>query len=545
MSQLTDETVYDALIIGGGGFGGLYMLHRLREDGFHVVALEAASGPGGAWYWNRYPGARCDVESLVYSFSFSPVIDAEWRWSERYAAQPEIRRYMEFVADRLDLRKDIRFNTRVTAATWDDVADVWTIRTEAGALYSARHLISATGPLSAPIMPNIPDREAYEGEFYHTALWPEQQPDFTGKRVGVIGNGSSGTQLIPLVAQQAEQLTVFIRTPNYYAQALNRPLTDADYAQWEGIRDSVRQKLRTGELIGSGDVFMSEAMLESRRRSGEDFTAEEQQEIMERRWDFGGAVTARVFADVMTNSAINDTVSDFLRGKIAAAIDDPATADTLVPSDFAYGTKRITIGTDYLETFNRPNVTAINVKQNPIERFSTKGLVIGGREIALDAIIAASGFDALTGAITAIDIRGRDGRSIKDAWADGAASYLGLGIAGFPNLHIIGGPGSPSVLVNVIMANEQQVDWIARLLGFMYKRGYRRVEALPAPQAAWMEQVRNAVRGTVMENARSWYVGANVAGKPQGILAYAGRFMTYIDACEASAAKNYEGFALE
>lgn len=544
MSQGLDKEILDAVIIGGGGFGGLYMLYRLREDGFSVLSLEAGSDVGGAWYWNRYPGARCDVESLAYCFSFSPVIDAEWRWIERYSSQPEIQRYMEFVADRLDLRKDIRFDARVTAAHWDDSEAIWTVTTQAGQTLRARHLVSAAGPISEPIMPNIPGREDFEGEFYHTARWPSQQPDFAGKKVGIIGNGSSGTQLIPMVAQDAGHLTVFIRTPNYYAPALNRPLKEDDYAEWDNIRSSIRQKLNAGELIGSGDVFMDEDMHQSRMHSGDDFTPDEQQRIMERRWRHGGAVAARVFADVMTNQKVNDVVSDFLRGKIKEIINDPATAETLTPQDFAYGTKRITIGTDYLETFNRPNVQAINVKKTPIERFTPGGLVVDGEEIELDVAIAASGFDALTGALTAIDIRGRGGLSIKDAWAQGAASYLGLGIAGFPNLHVIGGPGSPSVLVNVVMANEHQVNWIAGLLRSMRKAGQNRVEAQPAAQSAWMDHVNDVIKGTVLEKSKSWYVGANVEGKPRGILAYAGRFPSYVEACDEKARNNYDGFSL-
>lgn len=534
--------VLDAIVLGGG-FGGMHMLHQLRELGFKAIALEAGDDVGGAWYWNRYPGARCDVESLVYCYSFSPVIDAEWKWSERYSAQPEIRRYMRFVCDRLDLRKDIRFNSRLVKAVFDDNTNIWTLETEDGATYRAHFFISSAGPISAPIWPDIPDRDKFKGELHHSALWPrEEEPDFTGKRVAVIGTGSSGTQIIPLVAQQAAKLSVMVRTPNLHMPAKNRLLTSEDYALWEASRENIRSRLRTFEIVGSGDLFMEDDLMEIRNRPGADFTPEQRREILERRMKHGGATAPRAWTDVATNQEVNDQISQFICEQVGKVVKDPKTAAILTPTEVPYGTKRITVGTDYYEAFNRDNVEAIDVKATPIERFTEKGLVIGGEEMEFDAIICASGFDAVTGALTVIDIEGVDGKTIKDTWSESSGSYLGFAVAGFPNLLIIGGPGSPSVLVNVVVCNEYQVEWIAGLLQHMRDENLSRVEVDPDAQKAWGEKVRDAIKGTVLEKSKSWYVGANVPGKTQGILAYAGGLHNYIKACDEVAGQNYPGF---
>lgn len=536
---LTD--VLDALVLGGG-FGGMHMLYQLRGMGLKVLALEAGTTVGGAWYWNRYPGARCDVESLVYCYSFSPIIDAEWRWSERYAAQPEILRYMNFVCDRLDLRKDIRFNSRLVKASFDKATNLWTFVTEKGDTYRARHFVSSAGPISAPIWPDIPGRESFKGDLYHTALWPQQEPDFAGKRVGVIGTGSSGTQLIPVVAQQAKKLISFVRTPNYYAPANNYPLTEEHQKKWQEIRPKVRSRLRTFEVVGSGDVFMEDEMMESRKYPGHHFTREERLAIMNQRWAFGGTVMPRAFADVITNFEINEEISEFLREKVAEIVKDPKTAEILTPRTFRFGTKRICVGTNFYETFNRDNVEAVDVKANPIERFTEKGVIVGGQEIELDAIICASGFDALTGALTVIDITGVDGQKIKDVWAKGADTYLGYGLAGFPNLYMIGGPGSPSVLTNVVMTNEYQVEWISGLIDYMRRNNFDRIDVDPEAQATWSQTVKDVIKGTVLTTSDSWYVGANVPGKARGILAYAGGIANYIAHCDAVAESGYKGF---
>lgn len=541
---MTDETVLDALVLGGG-FGGMHMLYELREKGLNVLALEAGSDVGGAWYWNRYPGARCDVESLVYCYSFSPLIDAEWKWTERYAAQPEIRRYMRFVSEKLDLRKDIRFNSRLIRAVYDEAANLWSFETENGDRYKARFFISSAGPISAPIWPDIPGRDDFKGTLYHTALWPrDKEPDFTGLRVGVIGTGSSGTQLIPLVAEQAEHLSVFVRTPSLYVPAMNRPLTEEDHARWEQIRDDVRRKLRSFEIVGSGDVFIDEEFNDSRNHSGHDYTPEQRRKILEARWELGGATAPRAFSDVATDPAINAEITDFLASHVEMIVKDPATAAILTPRDVPYGTKRITVGTNYLETFNRSNVDAVDVKSTPIERISERGVIVDGKEIELDVLICASGFDALTGALTVIDIRGVGGKSIKENWSDNCDTFLGIGIAGFPNMLMIGGPGSPSVLLNVVMANECQVEWISALLQHMRNEGLTRIEVEPDAQKQWAQTVKDAIKGTMLEQAKSWYVGANVPGKTSGILAYAGGIVKYNEACRKSAENNYAGFRL-
>lgn len=545
ISSKTDEgvQVLDALVLGAG-FGGIHMLHELREMGLKALALEAGEGVGGAWYWNRYPGARCDVESLVYCYSFSPVIDAEWRWSERYAAQPEILRYANFVCDRLDLRKDIRFSSRLAGARFDEEARLWIFTTEQGETHRARFFISAAGPISAPIWPGIPGRETFRGELYHTALWPRHEPDFRNKRVAVIGTGSSGTQLTPIVAETAGHLTVFVRTPGFYANANNRKLTEADRAWWEANRESIRARLKTSEVYGSGDVFMSEAMHATRKKSGNEYTKEDRRAILEARWEFGGATMPRAFADVMTNIGLNEEICDFLRDKISGIIKDPVTAEIMTPRNIYYGTKRVCVGTNYYETFNRPNVTAISVRKTPIERFTEKGMIVGGKEMEFDAIVCASGFDALTGALTAIEIEGVGGRTVAQTWQESSATYLGFGITGFPNLFMIGGPGSPSVLVNVLMANEYQVGWIRDLIGHMRENGYTRADVDPAAQAGWAKAVEDVIQGTVFTSANSWYVGANVPGKPKGILAYAGGIVNYTSACDRVASNGYEGFVL-
>lgn len=536
------DEVFDALIVGAG-FGGMHMLHQLRADDFSVIALEAGETVGGAWYWNRYPGARCDIESLVYCYSFSPIIDEEWTWSERYATQPEILRYMNFVCDRLDLRKDIRFDSRVTSAKFDEATAMWTFKTEKGDIYRARHFVSAAGPISAPIWPDIPGRDTFKGEIYHTALWPREEPDFAGKRVGVIGTGSSGTQTIPIVAETAGHVNVYVRTPGFYANANNRQLTDADRAWWDEHKERIRTRLRKSEIVGSGDVFMDDEMLATRSVPSTQFTKEQRREILEKRWEFGGATMPRAFSDILTNREFNQEVCQFLENKISGIIADPATAEIMTPRNMYFGTKRICVGTNFYETFNRPNVSAYAVKETPIERFTEKGIVVGGAEHELDAIICASGFDALTGALTAIEITGTGGQTIKGAWAKGADTYLGFGVAGFPNLHMIGGPGSPSVLVNVVMANEYQVGWISDLLKHMRDEGYTRVDVDPAAQERWTDEVNGVIQGTVFTSADSWYVGANVPGKARRILAYAGGIVDYTRACDAAVSNGYEGLS--
>ncbi|GAB3628434.1 4-hydroxyacetophenone monooxygenase [Pandoraea terrae] len=523
--------VYDVLIMGAG-FAGLHGLHRLREDGFRVLALEAAPDTGGAWYWNSYPGARCDVESLVYCYSFSPVIDAEWRWSERYAARDEICQYLQWVATRLDLRKDIRFNSRIAKAHFDKNDQLWHLRTENGEEFLGRHFIASSGPISTPIMPNIPGLSDFRGQMIHTARWPTPGPDFAGKRVGVIGTGSSGTQLIPLVAEQCGQMHVFMRTRNYYMPARNRPLTDEDYEWWYKNRDDVRAKLNRSEISGGGDIMLDEDIAKHpNSTNGIDLRREERFEILEKRWEHGGAMIGYAFRDVIWNPEVNEDVSEFFRKKVHTFVGDAGLAEKLEPGKFPFGTKRPTVGTDFFETFLRPNVSLVDVKASPIERMTEKGVVVAGKEYEIDILILASGFDAVTGALTSIDIRGESGRSLKETWVDGTATFLGISLVDFPNFYMIGGPGSPSVLTNVVRTNEFQVDWIADLLCQMRENGHRIAKVKPEAQQAWADKVEKAATHGFWGKTDSWYVGANVPGKKRQILAFTGGLPAYRKAC--------------
>jgi len=521
----------DVLVVGAG-FGGLHMLWKLRELGFSALGIDAAEDVGGVWYCNRYPGARCDVESFVYSYSFSPEIDAEWRWRERYAAQPEIQRYLAFAADRLNLRPLIQFSTRVETARFDDAGNCWNVGTDRGDSIAARYLILATGPISTPTMPDIPGIEDFSGQAIHTALWPADEPDFAGKRVGFIGTGSSGVQSIPLIAQQAERLTVFLRTPNFVVPARNHALSDADQAKWTAEKEEIRAATWTGAIGGAGDVLMERELIEARRPAAE-YTPEQQQYYLQRRWDWGGGVTMSTFSDVLVNPATNDIVADFIRGKIWETVRDPKTAELLTPRGYYVGTRRICVGTDYYETFNRDNVDLVDVKAHPIERITARGVMVNGREYPLDYIIFATGFDAVTGALMRIDLRGADGRTIQDAWARGPQTYLGMAVEGFPNMLMIGGPGSPSVLSIVVQTNEMQVDWIGRLLAGMRGRGLTRFDVAPGHQDEWTAHVNDVVKRSLFSTSDSWYVGANIPGKPRVILAYTGGICAYREKCES------------
>lgn len=536
------DGLFDVVVVGAG-FGGLHMIHSLREHGFSVQCFEAASDVGGAWYWNRYPGARCDVESLVYSYSFSKELDEEWRWSERYSAQPEIQAYLRFASERLDLRQHIRFNTFVKSADFENSSDTWLITCDNGITVRSRFCVMATGPISVPILPDIEGIKDFEGRLIHTARWPQNEVvDFRGKKVGVIGTGSSGTQLIPKVAREAELLTVFLRTPNFVVQARNAPLDEQTMKLWKEKRTDIRNAMRRGEIGGAGDIFMPEDLKSSRMRPAEEFTPSERQTIMQRRWDGGGAAIQSSFSDVMRDEMANAEVAEFVRGKITDVVKDPETVKKLTPRGYALGTKRICVGTDYYETFNRENVEVIDVKETPISKVTPQGIQVGDQEIKLDMLLLATGFDALTGALGDIEITGDGGTRLADAWSDGPHTYLGLSVANFPNLFLIGGPGSPSVLTNVVMTNEFQVDFITDLLIDMRKRGNTRVTASQAEQDAWTEQVNAIAQTTLLAKADSWYVGANVPGKPRVILAYTGGIAAYRSVCSDVLENEFKGF---
>ncbi len=524
----------DAVIVGAG-LAGLYMLHRLRGLGFSVRVYEAGGDVGGTWYWNRYPGARCDVESMDYSYSFSDELQQEWRWSERYAAQPEILRYINHVADRFDLRRDIRFETRVTAARFDEATNQWAIRTDGGERVSAQFCIMALGCLSTAQVPDFNGLATFAGRWYHTGNWPHEGVDFTGQRVGVIGTGASGIQSIPIIARQATHLTVFQRTPNFTIPAWNAPLDTEHERRWKADYAEHRRKnreSRAGFVVPINDMPALAA------------TSEERQRAYEARWARGGFGFTSAFADLGTNKAANDTAAAFVHDKIRATVRDPAVAEALSPQDHPIGTKRLPLDTDYYDTFNRDNVTLVDIRSAPIEEITPVGLRTRDAAYALDSIVFATGFDAMTGALLAIDIRGRDGGMLKRKWADGPRTYLGIATAGFPNLFIITGPGSPSVLSNMIVSIEQHVDWIADCIAYLHAHDLRGIEATVAAEDGWVAHVNAVANTTLYPLANSWYMGANIPGKPRIFMPYVGGVGAYRQKCDAIAAQGYEGFTL-
>jgi cyclohexanone monooxygenase len=524
------------VVVVGAGFAGLYALHRLRGLGLRVVVLEAGDGIGGTWYWNRYPGARCDVESLEYSYSFSEELQQEWSWSERYPAQPEILRYLDHVADRFALRPDIQLNTRVVEAAWDDAASRWTIGTEAGESFSAQWCVMATGCLSASHVPEIPGLERFEGEWHHTARWPEEGVEIAGRRVGVIGTGSTGIQLIPEIAPEAAHTYVFQRTANFSVPNANSPMDPEVERSWKDRYAQQRETQRRsmlGVAISPGEQSALEA------------PEEEVQRTLQERWEQGGGMPVLLsFTDFLVDERANAKAADFVRAKIRETVRDPEVAEMLVPRDFPIGAKRLCQDEGYFETFNRDDVTLVDVRAAPIEEITPTGLRTADAEYELDTIVFATGFDALTGALLAMDVRGRDGLTLTEAWGNGPQSYLGLMVAGFPNLFTITGPGSPSVLSNVVVSIEQHVEWIADCIAHLRASGLHRIEATTAAQEAWMAHVAEVAAFTLFPRAASWYVGANVPGKPRVFMPYVGGVGPYRERCAQIAADGYEGFAL-
>jgi cyclohexanone monooxygenase len=525
---------FDAVVVGAG-FAGLYMLHRLRALGFSAKVYEAAAGLGGTWYWNRYPGARCDVESLEYSYSFSKELEQEWEWTERYATQPEILRYLNHVAERFDLKRDIQFETRVTAAIFDEPAGRWTIHTDRGDQVSAQFCIMATGCLSAAKIPDFKGRDSFLGKTYHTGHWPHEEVDFTGQRVGVIGTGSSGIQSIPMIARQAAHLFVFQRTPNFSVPAHNVPLAPEVKADWKANSADYRQEARQGSF---GILF------EHNEKPALEATPEERQREYEKRWQRGGACMLGAFADLIVNQEANDTASEFIRSKIREIVRDPAVAGKLLPRDHPLGTKRLCLDTGYYATFNRANVTLVDVRPTPIEEITPTGLRTSDAEYTLDSIVFATGFDAMTGALSNIDIRGRGGAALSQKWSAGPRAYLGLMVAGFPNLFTITGPGSPSVLSNMALSIEQHVDWIAGCLDYLRRHELAGIEATADAENAWVEHVHEVGNATLFPLANSWYMGSNIPGKPRVFMPYIGGVGAYRQKCDEVAANGYEGFAL-
>jgi cation diffusion facilitator CzcD-associated flavoprotein CzcO len=524
----------DAVIVGAG-FAGLYALHRLRGLRLSARVFEAGSGVGGTWYWNRYPGARCDVESMDYSYSFSDALQQEWRWTERYATQPEILTYINHVADRFDLRRDVQLETRVTSAVFDEATNRWTVETDRGDRVSAQFCIMATGCLSDAQVPDIAGRETFEGRWYHTGKWPHEGVDFTGQRVGVIGTGSSAIQSIPIIAGQAARLFVFQRTPNYSVPARNAPLdphyewrVKADYADF---RRQARES-RVGFVV------------ERAEESALAVSPEQRQREYDKRWGRGGLGFSATFADLLTSQDSNDTAAEFFRAKIREIVRDPSIADALTPQGYPLGTKRLCVDTDYYATFNRDNVTLVDLRRTPIEAITPRGVRTRDAEYAVDSLVFATGFDAMTGALLKIDIRGRGGLTLRAKWADGPRTYLGIAVAGFPNLFAITGPGSPSVLSNMIVSIEQHVDWIADCIVYLRERDVRAIEASTEAEDEWVAHVNAVGHATLYPRANSWYMGANVPGKPRIFMPYVGGVGVYRQKCDDVAAKGYAGFTL-
>ena len=524
---------YDVVIIGAG-FAGMYMLHRLRGMGFSARVYEAGNGVGGTWYWNRYPGARCDVESMQYSYQFSDALQQEWNWSERYSPQPEILRYANHVADRFDLRKDIQFNTRVQTAVFDEAAIAWQITTSDGGTVSATYVVGATGCLSSTNKPKFQGLESYKGKIYHTGEWPHAGVDFSGQRVAVIGTGSSAIQSIPEIAKQAAHLTVFQRTPNYTVPAQNAALDPAERAKIKAEYPSIRARAKS--LPAGLDVFINP-------QSALEISAADRQREYEKRWQAGGVTFMASFGDLLVNPDANMTAQEFVRQKIRATVKDPKIAAILAPEN-VIGCKRLCVDTGYWETFNRDNVRLVDVSNSPIEEITEAGVQVNGEIYAVDAIVFATGFDAMTGALLKIDIRGVGGRSLREKWEDGPRTYLGLAMAGFPNLFTVTGPGSPSVLTNMLPTIEQHVDWIADCLGYLRTHGKRRLEASATAEDAWVAHVGDVAGLSLRSTCSSWYVGANVPGKPRVFMPYIGGFPTYVQKVNDIAAKDYEGFVL-
>ncbi len=526
----------DAVVVGAG-FSGMYMLHRLRGLGMTAQVVEAASDVGGTWWWNRYPGARCDIESMDYSYSFDPDLEQEWEWSERYATQPEILAYANHVADRFDLRRDIAFETRVTRAEWQPGSERWLVDTDRGGRFSARFLIMGVGCLSAAKRPEIDGIDTFAGPEYHTGEWPHEGVDFTGRRVGVIGTGSSGIQSIPLIAEHAAHVTVFQRTPNYAQPARNAPLDPAFVADrkanYRDYREHAKRETHGGVVVPAPT------------QSALSVDDDELQAHLQDRWEWGQLFAVLgSYDDVMIDEEANARVAGFVHDRIREIVDDPEVAEKLVPKTYPFGTKRVCLDTGYYATFNRPDVTLVDLRETPIEEIVPEGVRTTDATYELDDLVFATGFDAMTGALLKPDIVGRDGTLLRDKWAAGPRTYLGLATAGFPDLFTITGPQSPSVMTNMMVSIEQHVDWIADCLAHMEAEGLTTIEAEAPAEDAWVDHVNQVAAFTLYPRGNSWYMGANVPGKPRVFMPYIGGVGPYRAVCDEVAAEGYRGFTL-
>jgi cation diffusion facilitator CzcD-associated flavoprotein CzcO len=525
----------DVLIVGAG-FAGLHMLYEARRRGLCAQVVESAAGVGGTWYHNRYPGARVDIESLEYSYAFSESLQQEWRWTERYSAQPELLAYANHVADRFALRDGIALSTRVTRASFDETARRWQVEGDGGQRWSARFLVMATGALSAPSTPDFPGLASFEGRVLHTGCWPHEPVDFTGLHVGVVGTSSSAVQAIPLIAEQARTLTVFQRTPCYAVPAHNGPLDPALEARVKADYPGFRARNR--RMAGGFGAELPPNPVSALKVS-----PAEREARFEERWRVGGFSFLGAFDDLLLSHESNALAAEFVRAKIRAIVRDSATAERLSPSH-PIACKRLCVDSGYYATYERANVELVDVSSAPIERVTPRGVITAGREHPLDALVLATGFDALTGALSRIDLRGRGGLQIADKWRGGPSNYLGLVVAGFPNLFNVTGPGSTLAFTNAMVAIEQHVEWIADCIDYLGARGRATIEASEAAETAWVERVNAAAARTVFLSCNSWYLGANVPGKPRVFMPYAASFARYAERCTEVAAKGYEGFVL-
>jgi cation diffusion facilitator CzcD-associated flavoprotein CzcO len=532
--ERTNPTTVDAIVVGAG-LAGLYATHRLHSMGLSIQCFEAGSGVGGTWFWNRYPGARCDVESLDYSFSFSPELQKEWRWTERYATQSEILLYLEHVAGRYALHQHYSFSTRIVSAHLDESSLLWTVASEDGRTWTARFVIFATGPLSTSNIPAIEGLGEFSGRILHTGQWPREEVDFAGLRVAVIGTGSSGIQAIPQIAQKARHLFVFQRTPNFSIPARN--------FAWDGEA--------LDEALGSYDTRRALSLASkagtphpSSPTRTFDVNDEEREALFEAAWERGGATFSKTFADQLVDPAANQYAVDFVHRKILSIVEDPEVAKKLLPIDHAIGAKRICVDIGYFETYNRDNVTLVDLNATPIETIEKTGIRTTAAFYEVDDIVLATGFDALTGTLNRIDIRGRRGQLLRDVWADGPRTFLGLAVAGFPNLFIVNGPGSPSVLANMVLTAEQHVDWIANAIAYLSSSGFAGIEANVDAQDAWGDHVSATAAGTIIGKGHSWYTGANIPGKSPVFMPYVGGLDVYRTRCDELAASDYGGFTL-
>ena len=532
-SEITDSSV-DVIIVGAG-FAGMYMLYYLRKKGLKARILEAGDDVGGTWYWNRYPGARCDVESMAYSYSFDEELQQEWNWSSKFSYQPEILDYLKTVADRFDLNRDILLRSRVLSAEYEEDIDIWRVRTDAGVEYSAKFCVMATGCLSVPKNPKIDGLERFEGETFYTWNWPKEKANFARKRVGVIGTGSSGVQCIPVIATDASHLTVFQRTPNFSVPAFNRALEKSEVETVKKEYKHLRAKARNsiaGDFPDEGMITLGKLPINSQRQH------------LEENWKKGGFNMQYPFTDLLTDAKVNEVVAEFVREKIRSIVKDPKIAEVLSPRDHPFGTKRMCVEDDYYQTFNRENVSLIDLSSSPIKEIVSLGVKTTTKLHRLDTLVLATGFDAMTGALTAIDIRGRGGVVLRDKWKNGARTFLGMTIAQFPNLFTVTGPGSPSVLCNMVSAIEQSVEWIGDCIKYVEEKGYGGIEASHSAEDKWTAHVSDAADQTLYPLASSWYVGANISDKARGFMPYVNGLKVYEEACQREADANYPNFTL-